>query len=202
MKKHAHFKQGHRPKLSHSSKLNKLQGVGLIEILVTIVITSIGLMGLVSMQMQALRATSDSGNRSQAIWLFNDITNRIHANEASSASYITVNGVTCQAPTPVCSSYHDGESLITPENCTGAQLAAWDNYEVACPLRGSGFIGDSSKNLPDAKLFITCVSGTCDNGDPLLITLRWRARADDETVTGATRDENSGLLTLTEIINP
>ena len=163
-------------------------------------------MGLVSMQMQALRATSDSGNRSQAIWLVNDIANRIHANEAFSASYITATDDSTEEyckEVKNCSSYHNGTDLIAAKaECSGSDLAAWDNYEVACPLRGEGFIGDSSKYLPDAKLFITCADGACVDGDPLLITLTWRARADDETVTGATRGENSGLLTLTEIINP
>jgi type IV pilus assembly protein PilV len=47
--------------------LSILKGLSLIEVLVTITITSIGLMGLVSLQMQAVRATTDSGNHSQRL---------------------------------------------------------------------------------------------------------------------------------------
>jgi type IV pilus assembly protein PilV len=179
-----------------------IKGLSLIEVLVTIVITSIGLMGLVSLQMQAARATTDSGNRSQAIWLFNDIINRIHANEESSASYVA-SPIVCTAPAPVCRSYHNGETVVKPTAaCSGPEQAAWDNYEVACQLRGDEFIGDSSKYLPNSQLSITCVNAGCSDGDPLTITLQWRARTDDETVTGATRDANSGLLTLTDVVYP
>jgi type IV pilus assembly protein PilV len=180
--------------------LNK--GLSLIEVLVTVVITSIGLMGLVSLQMQAVRATTDSGNRSQAVWVWNDIINRIHANEVASASYIDANPVACAAPAAVCSSYHNGTGVINPTNCTGDEQADWDRYEVACQLRPIPFIGDASRYLPNAQLTITCADGICDDGDPLTISLQWRARSDDEVVTGAVRDANSGLLTLSDTITP
>lgn len=182
-------------------RLNK--GLSLIEVLVTIVITSIGLMGLVSLQMQSVRATNDSGNRSQAIWIWNDMANRIRANKVSSASYIDANPIDCVAPSPVCSSYHNGTGVINPvASCTGSQLAAWDRYEVACPLRPATIIGDANKYLPDIKMTITCAKAPCDNGDPLIIDLQWRARSDDEVVTGAVRTADSGLLKISYEMNP
>lgn len=180
----------------------KIQGLSLVEVLVTIVITSIGLMGLVSLQMQSVLATSDTGNRSHAIWVFNDIINRIHANEVASASYIGAGPVTCNAPAKVCSSYHDGTNVVNAVNCSGAELAAWDRYEVACQLKPAPFFGDSTRYLPNAQLTIACPSGACNNGDPLQITLQWRARMDDESITGAARTANSGLLTITDVITP
>lgn len=180
----------------------KMKGLSLVEVLVTIVITSIGLMGLVSLQMQSVLATSDTGNRSHAIWVFNDIVNRIHANEIASASYINAGPIACNAPAKVCSSYHDGSNTINAVNCTGAELAAWDRYEVACQLRPAPFFGDATRYLPNAQLTIACPSGVCNNGDPLQITLQWRARMDDEAITGAARTANSGLLTITDVITP
>ena len=192
-----------RNKPNNVPKLSLIKGLSLIEVLVTVVITSIGLMGLVSLQMQAVRATSDSGNRSQAIWVLNDIKNRIHANEVASASYVLAGPVACNAPATICSSYHDGTNLINPVICTGAQLAAWDRYEVACQLRPRPFIGDSNRYLPDSQLTITCTAGgACDDGDDLTVSLQWRARSDDEVVTGAVRDANSGLLIISYSFPP
>jgi type IV pilus assembly protein PilV len=185
----------------NTPKFGLTGGLTLIEVLVTVVITSIGLMGLVSLQMQAMRATTDSGSRSQAVWVWNDIINRIHANEVASASYIGAVGCGA-APVTVCSSYHNGTGVINPANCTGGQLADWDRYEVACLLKPIPFISDTSLYLPDAQLTITCADGICDNGDPLTISLQWRARSDDEVATGAIRDANSGLLTLSDTITP
>lgn len=183
------------------SKLEK--GLSLIEVLVTITITSIGLMGLVSLQMQSVRATSDSGNRSQAVWIWNDIANRIHANEGASSNYINLSPVSCSLPSPICSSYHDGISAKIPANCSGAEQAQWDLFEVSCPLRPTPYLGDSNKYLPDFELDITCESANCNkDGNPVRITLQWRARSDDEVITGAVRTVDSGLLTITDVITP
>lgn len=186
----------------------KQLGLSLIEVLVTITITSIGLMGLVSLQMQAVRSTTDSGNRSQAVWLFNDIINRIHANEASSQSYTTQ--VDCAAnPPATCSAYHTGTAAgPAVANCTGPQMAAWDLFEVACgspknDAPGQIFISNSIDYLPQAQLTITCANGAgCANGDPLNITLTWRAKSDNESITGAQRTANSGTYTITDTITP
>lgn len=198
--------------------LSQLKGLSLIEVLVTIIITSIGLMGLVSLQMQAVRATTDSGNRSQAVWLFNDIISRIHANEVSSTSYITPvsylvdydNGddfppICANNIAPICTRYNTGTAVVPAADCTGAQQAAWDLFEVACGSpKAAGFQGNSITYLPQAQLTITCAAGvgSCDNGDPLNINLQWRAKTDNEAVTGRVRTANSGLLTLQDVVTP
>ncbi len=194
--------------------LSIIKGLSLIEVLVTITITSIGLMGLVSLQMHALKATTDSGNRSQAVWLFNDIISRIHANEVASASYVTPANFVVAAGqnspavcagvvAPVCTSYHTGSALVAAADCTSIQQATWDLYEVACGSpKVAGFRGNSISYLPQAQLTIACVTPGCGNGDTLNITLQWRAKVDDEAITGAARTANSGLLTLTDVITP
>jgi len=203
--------------MKNNRNLSKLKGLSLIEVLVTITITSIGLMGLVSLQMQAVRATTDSGNRSQAVWLFNDIVSRIHANEVSSLSYVTpptflVDLVTGQTRPPVCtapiiptacSRYHTGVVAVQAADCTGVQQATWDLYEVACGSpKVAGFQGNSVSYLPQAQLTIACATPGCGNSDPLNVTLQWRAKTDTEATTGAARTANSGLLTLTDVITP
>ena len=50
----------------HNS-ISRQYGIGLIEVLVTVVITTIGLLGLSAMQMQSIRSVSDTGNRTHAI---------------------------------------------------------------------------------------------------------------------------------------
>jgi type IV pilus assembly protein PilV len=202
--------------MKNKRSLGMIKGLSLIEVLVTVVITSIGLMGLVSLQMQAVRATTDSGNRSQAVWLFNDIISRIHANEVSSTSYITpasflvdiANGqprppVCNLAAPPACSRYHTGSLLVPAINCTAAQQATWDLYEVACGApKDAGFSGNSVSYLPQAQLTIACTTAGCANGEPLTVTLQWRAKTSNEDTTGVAKTLTSGLLTLTDVINP
>lgn len=182
------------------------RGLSLIEVLVTIIITSIGLMGLVSLQMQAVRATSDSGSHSQAIWVINDMVSRIHANEDASSNYETNGVYLCGAAPTVCSTYHTGTVLVPAvAACSGAQMAAWDLYEVACgsPKADSAdgsvlFHGNSIDYLPNAQFTITCNSNPCADGiSSFTVMLQWREKADRESITGAARTANSGLLNIT-----
>lgn len=203
-------------KLYSASQLSLNKGLTLIEILVTITITSIGLMGLVSLQLQAIRATTDSGNRGQAVWVFNDIIARIHANEAASSNYVTLPSfnvavgqstppICNNVAAPVCSNYRSGIGApVLSTNCSGADQARWDLYEVACGTpRDPNFQGSAISYLPQAQITITCADDPClDGTSPLNITLQWRAKADDESVTGAARNAASGLLTISDVIRP
>ena len=191
--------------------MRRYHGLSLIEVLVTITITSIGLMGLVSLQMQAVKATTDSGNRSQAVWVFNDIINRIHANEIASSNYITGGFYACGIPPTNCSSYNNGTArVLAPAECSSIEMATWDLFEVACgaPKNNAAngsvrYIGNSIDYLPNARLQISCASGgVCVDGDPLAITLQWRAKAEQGAITGAARSATSGLLTLTDVVTP
>jgi type IV pilus assembly protein PilV len=180
----------------HKKIRYKNQGVTLIEVLVTMIITSIGLMGLISLQMQALKGTSDAGNRSQAIWLWNDISNRIQANQEFSESYVTpADGVDCSgAITPICNDQNGSATSA----CTGEQLAAWDKYDVACNGNGNnGVISHPVQYLPGALLTISLPSASSKN---LLVELTWRAKADDESITGATRTADSGELEISGLV--
>lgn len=189
----------------HSQK-GKSSGLTLIEILVTMVITSIGLMGLLSLQMQALRSTQDAGNQSQAIWILNDLSSRIRVNESSSLSYVSANP--CAAvPATVCSNYFNGKpgaATITSATCTGPQMAAWDLFEVACgaPRDSVDVRGNPISDLPGAQLSVVCATPGCGNGDPLLITLTWRARVDVTEIDGRVRQTNDNLITQTRVVNP
>lgn len=189
--------------------MKKNKGLTLIEVLVTVTITSIGLMGLVSLQMQSVRSTADSGNRSQAIWIFNDIINRIHANEVASDDYISNGPVDCNAiPAVTCSAYHTGTILVpAAAECTGFQQAKWDLFEVACgtPKNNTAvrrYIGNSIEHLPQAQLTVACLEAACIPGSKLVVTLQWRSRIDKESTTGAAKTANSGLLTMTDTITP
>ena len=180
-------------------------GLTLIEVLVTVVISSIGLMGLVALQLQAIQATNDSGNRSQAIWLFNDIVNRIHANEESSSSYLTSSPYVCGAAPTACSTYHTGALTVTSANCSSAEMAAWDLHEIACGSpKANGFFGNAVTYLPSAALSITCADGAaaCPDGAALEVEFIWQAKSDTESITGNARTATSGQLILSDIITP
>lgn len=64
-------------------------GFSLIEVLVTIVILMVGLLGLAGLQTRALTSQMESYQRSQALVLLKDMADRIDANRLNASSYIT-----------------------------------------------------------------------------------------------------------------
>lgn len=60
--------------------LTHSRGVSLIEVLVAVVVLSIGLLGLAGLQATGLRTTTSAYERSQAVFLANNMADRIRAN--------------------------------------------------------------------------------------------------------------------------
>ena len=49
------------------------RGFSLIEVLVTIVLTTVGILGMVALQSRSIQYTQDSDNRNAAVTLANDL---------------------------------------------------------------------------------------------------------------------------------
>ena len=66
---------------------NDQSGLGMIEILVALLILSIGLLGLAAMQVTSTKMTSLSQQKTQAIILANDMVERVRANRGNAGDY-------------------------------------------------------------------------------------------------------------------
>lgn len=64
-------------------------GVGLVEVLVTIVILAVGLLGIVGLQSRLQTSEMEAYQRSQALLLLDDMASRIATNRNAAASYVT-----------------------------------------------------------------------------------------------------------------
>ncbi len=63
------------------------QGAGMIEVLITMFVTSIGLLGAAAMQSKLQLAELESYQRTQAVMLMNDMANRMMVNRNNAANY-------------------------------------------------------------------------------------------------------------------
>ena len=111
--------------LTHTHIRHRRQtGTSLIEVLVTMVILAFGLLGLAGMQSKLHLTTAESYQRAQAIVLLNDLGERINANRAQAASYVTVNPL--------------GTGDAEPANCSGVAAGpSRDKCEVSNALKGA-----------------------------------------------------------------
>jgi type IV pilus assembly protein PilV len=84
--------------MNHSSTLGIRatlhRGMSLVEVLVTVVLISVGLLGVAALQVTSLKGNQESYARSQATSLASDIIERMRANQLGLAAYQTgLNGV-------------------------------------------------------------------------------------------------------------
>jgi type IV pilus assembly protein PilV len=129
-------------------------GVTLIEVLVAMIVTVIGLLGMVAVQMRAYANEAESYQRAQAAVLLEDIANRIRANRKNAANYVATDiGV--------------GES----QSCEGAaSLAAKDLCEWANLLRGAAEAAGGN-NVGAMTSGRACISSPSPN--VFSVTIAW-----------------------------
>jgi type IV pilus assembly protein PilV len=112
------------------------RGVGLVELLIAIVITSFGLIGLVALSGRMTVNEMESLQRTHALTLLANMTQRMEANPAAMASYVTSAALGTGDTQPAnCS------TLVTP---TIAQMDAceWSNaLKGAAEVSGGNSVG-------------------------------------------------------------
>lgn len=96
------------------------RGSTLLDVLVTLVILSIALLGAVAMQLKALQLGQSSQWRDQAVTLAADLAERIEANKAAAVdgAYAVVQTSTVPSAPPSCTAA-----------CSPAEVAALDLYQ-------------------------------------------------------------------------
>lgn len=145
---------------SHPTTMRRhVRGIGLIEVMVSVMVLSVGLLGIAAMQSMALRGGQGSLESTQAVMATNSILEAIRANRAQANSYNMVK--TCTAPTA-------GGTIA------GADKAAW----ITSLKTTIGTAGDTT----------TCGQiANCDsaNATNCTITVFW----DDSRAGGSTARE-------------
>ena len=100
-----------------ASAPRRVRGMTLIEILVTIFVTGVGLLGVANLQVVAKRVNYEALQRTTAAALVQDIAERMRANPSNLAAYVT-DDVTALTGTSNCAASDGG--------CSTAELAVFD----------------------------------------------------------------------------
>jgi len=159
--------------------------------MVTMVVMTIGLLGLAGLQATALRSNSSATFRTQAILYANDMAERIKANPTAVANNdfdVSSATIDCSAlPVPYCEGYYneDSSEAVTAANCSASQLASFDINTWYCGIarstgtptnRGAGL----STQLPQTSATISCTDSDvtdadlCSPNSTHTITVTWR----------------------------
>jgi len=146
------------------SKFVRTQGFTLIEVLITVVVLSIGLLGLASLQAASLQSNNNSIARSQAAILASDMADRVRANiqGRNAGSY----HLPAAAAVGACA---------IPPGCTAAQLAQNDAAEWNAAITqalagGQGVVCIDSTRNPAGT---STADHQCDGVGPLFVIKLW-----------------------------
>ena len=120
----------------------------MIEVLVTVVILTTGLLGLAGLQLRLQRAEMEAYQRTQALMLLEDMANRIAVNRNFAANYVTTAasplgaGMTCPTTTATQQQKDAGEW------CNALQGAAEKSgtSNVGTMVGGRGCVEDQGNN--------------------------------------------------------
>lgn len=163
-------------------------GFSLIELLVSLLILTFGLLGLAALQARATNAEFESYQRSQAVMLANDMVERIRTNRANMGYFKAISNAA--DGTGYIGATGAGEYTLTcppsdPTNRAGADLCEWSELLVgSAESLGANKVGamigargcifyDASTEIPgvaDTGIFTVAVSwqGSLDTVVPTL----------------------------------
>ena len=214
-----------RYELSSPLFLESQRGVTLIEAMISLLIFSVGALGLAAMQLTAITASGDSQQRTMAIWKAQELADRIRSNPNLRQLYVaaianpTITGIgvddaasnfVCPAqPNPICSDAGAGNDAPV---CTNQQQVDFDIWEVFCePSTGAAVVGtDGGPALAAGSVGLTNLEVVLiDNqtpdgvaspaGNDMLLYFEWVSREADANADPITGIANNGQLLNTNL---
>jgi type IV pilus assembly protein PilV len=130
-------------------------GMTLVEVLVTLILISVGLLGVAALQLSSLRSNKDAYVRSQASALAGDILDRMRANQYKANEYVAaLNGTG-----------------------TGSAVNDVDTWQKAIDMALPG--------TDDIRGGSIAVSGNLQTGQVVTITIQWGERGDFDSGVAA-----------------
>ena len=141
-------------------------GLSLVEVLVALVLLSIGLLGLAGLQASGMRVGQGSIHRSQAAQLAHDMLERLRANVAHAGAYnLDLNDAAPDCSGVAACDLRDwrlrlqalpaGTGAVTVSGSQATVLVQWDDSRGAGVLRGSAAADAARTSLLATRLQIT-----------------------------------------------
>ena len=152
----------------------------MLEVMVSVLIFCIGVLGFASLQSRSIQATFDNGQRDQVVWLTQSLIDRVRVNSSAEALGRYASGLTdfgdfatdCTPPTPLCDT----------ADCNVVEMAAFDVWDLYC-----NNIFQGSRAIKSLSVDLTCRDGACDGAvEDLALTTQWCARGLESEVGSAT----------------
>ena len=191
-------KDCHLPQsINRISRATRSGGFSLVEVLVSIVVMTFGLLGMVGMQAAALKANREARIQSSAISLAKELADMIRGNKAIGVVTINnpylgnFNSVPLAAASPsYCLSVRSGTTCADGTAIANSQMTEWlARVDAELPGARVTTCRDNSPYDSDGLPEWTCTSGA---DEVVVIKIGWTRGSTDKSKTGGTAFENVG----------
>lgn len=146
-----------------NSSIKHQKGFSMFEVLITLVITSIGILGLGAIQLVSMKNVNSSNYRSLATMYAYDMAERMRSNKTQITSYDGINGL--PASKPGCNP------------CSAVQQARVDAYDWNDMIQGGAANNLAQGGLPNGIGSVNRVGAT----DFYDVTIQWDEQENDDT---------------------
>ncbi|MEP4891426.1 MAG: type IV pilus modification protein PilV [Aliiglaciecola sp.] len=173
---------------TNQHKSLRQSGVGMIEVLVTLFILSIGILGVASLQFISSFSNSDALNRSQSVMVAQQLSERLRASARMSligdglvvdenyfdSDVYNFNNLSCGSSASDYNCFCLAKPADIPDcdggQCSAAEFAVYDGYEASCSAVSSNptvtlAVSCEDNNVVDAEV--------CSTGSRVSIVLSW-----------------------------
>ena len=155
--------------------IKQQRGVSLVEVLVTLILISIGLLGTASLQILSKRSNFEAAQRTTAAHFANDLFQRMRSNREALVTYLNADGAgdadPGTAPSKDCGS--DAGSCNSIE-LANFDISDWEQQIVGVQSAEDGLLLEPS----------VCVDGPVGGGTGLYeVAIAWRGQAEHTNPT-------------------
>jgi type IV pilus assembly protein PilV len=179
------------------SNARRQLGVSLIEVLIALVVLSIGLIGIAGMQTTGLQSNYTSYQYTQAAMLAESLAEGAAANTTGvqNSAYDLGAGSAPGSVSSDCGS----------ETCSSAQQAAWDLagwYSALGQTAVQGAPAGPRATLPAGAGSVVCADDPCSDDSPRVITVYWSANRDGASGYGCDASNPADLQCFRVVFIP
>lgn len=177
-------------------------GFSLIEVVVTMFILAVGLLGLAGLQSSAIKDGLDVAKRSQVTWIVNELVERMRSNsDGLEGSYTTIAAgvLDCStAPARQCADSLAGNAVA----CTAAEIAEFDAWDVFCGQDpgNDAIVANTQDGLNLNQVSITCALPPCTSDSDYSVSVTWSSLAVNSSQTleqrGTTAAQSTSTITM------
>lgn len=168
------------------------RGFTLIEVLVALLIVTIGTMGIIGVQLRSFEANRGALYRTQAINIAAELLDQMRANRDALSAYLIHVSAMQLSDIPAAP-----DCATSVMGCTPTQSAALDLRQWSQHFANLAGIDDYRPTLPDAAASVT------RNGEEYTVTVIWRERDWDNNNAAdgsASRSNLSRTVAMTSVI--